>query len=135
MKVNPQIPVFGDMQFRGDCPTEDIEQINFVSWLKHNFPKHRALFIHPKNEGKRTHNQFNYESRMGGIPTGASDCIIPGCPAFVVELKRQDHTKSKWQKRQPEYLLNAKENGCFIGVAFGADGLKEAFLQWLELQP
>ena len=134
MKVDPEIPTFGDMSFRGDCPKEDIDQINFVSWLKHNYPTHRALFIHPKNEGKRKHNQVNYESRTGGIPTGASDCIIPGCPAFVVELKRQDHTKSQWQKGQQQYLINAKEAGAFIGVAFGFEGLKEAFLQWLELQ-
>lgn len=134
MKVNPLIPVFGDMSYRGDCPTEDTEQINFVSWLKHNHPDYRTLFIHPKNEGKRQFNQVNYESRTGGIPTGASDCIIPGCPTFVVELKRLDHTKSKWQKGQQEYLINAKEKGAFVGVAFGCEGLKEAFKLWLTAQ-
>lgn len=133
MKFNDSIPVFGDVSYRGQCPTEDIEQINFVSWLKHNHPELRCLFIHPKNEGKRSHNQVNYESRTGGLPTGASDLIIPGNPCFVVELKRQDHTKSKWQKGQQEYLLSAKETGCFIGIALGFEGAKEAFNLWLGM--
>ena len=132
MRFNKDIPVFGDSSFRGDCPKEDIEQINFYSWLKLNYPKHALLMIHPKNEGKRGYNQVNYESRTGGIPTGASDVIIPGNPCFVVELKRADHTKSKWQKGQQDYLLEAKEAGCFVGVAIGCGGLKEAFLQWLD---
>lgn len=132
MKFNKNIPVFGDPSFRGNCPTEDIEQINFYSWLKFNYPQYSLLMIHPKNEGKRKYNQVNYESRTGGLPTGASDVIIPGNPSFVVELKRANHMKSRWQEGQQEYLLAAKEAGCFVGVALGCNGLKEAFKLWLD---
>lgn len=131
MRFNKDIPVFGDVTFRGDCPKEDIEQIDFYSWLKEHHPIYHMLMIHPKSEGKRNVRQVNYESRTGGIPTGASDLIIPGSPCFVVELKRRDHTKSNWQPQQQPYLLAAKEAGCFIGVALGFEGAKEAFNLWL----
>lgn len=131
MRFNKDIPVFGDVTFRGDCHKEDIEQIDFYSWLKEHHQIYHMLMIHPKSEGKRNVRQVNYESRTGGIPTGASDLIIPGNPCFVVELKRRDHTKSKWQKQQQPYLLAAKEAGCFVGVALGFEGAKEAFNLWL----
>lgn len=135
MKLPPEIPVFGDPSFRGNCCKEDIDQINFYSWLKLNYPLYHKLMIHPQAEGKRNGAQMNYHARTGGIPTGASDVIIPGDPCFVVELKRKDHTKSNWQKEQLPYLLAAKKSGCFVGLALGFDGLKEAFFQWLKTQP
>ena len=61
---------------------------------------------------------------------GASDVIIPGCPAFVCELKRQDHTKSKWQKGQLDYLENCQKNGAFVCVAFGYKAALEAIEEW-----
>lgn len=133
MKLNESIPVFGDVNFRNKCPTEDIEQINFFSWLKFNYPNYANLFLHPKTEGKRTYQQVNYDKRTGGIPTSLPDLIIIHRLPFCVELKRKDHTKSKWQDGQQEKLLELQEAGCFVGLALGADGAKEAFLQWLEI--
>ncbi len=133
MKLHPEIPVFGDPSFRGDCPKEDTEQINFISWLKFHYPLHHTLMIHPQSEGKRNGAQITYQSRTGGMKAGASDCIIPGNPTFVVELKRKDHTKSQWQPKQQDYLLAAQRNGCFIGLALGCDGLKESFLKWMTI--
>ncbi len=131
MRINKEIPTFGDSSFRGDCPKEDVEQINFYSWLKENYPLYHTLMIHPKSGGKRSGAQINYESRTGGMPTGASDLIIPGNPCFVVELKRRDHKKSNWQPEQQPYLLAAKDAGCFVGLALGFKGAKEAFELWL----
>jgi hypothetical protein len=133
MKLPKEIPVFGDTSYRGDCPKEEIDQINFVSWLKENHRVFFDLLIHPRIEGKMSHKQINSYSKTGGLPIGASDVIIPGNPCFVVELKRRDHTKSRWQPKQPDYLIAAKSTGCFVGVALGCDGLKEAFNQWLIL--
>tara|TARA_R110002020_G_C16137663_1_gene761639 strand:- start:390 stop:797 length:408 start_codon:yes stop_codon:yes gene_type:complete len=134
MRINKEIPTFGDSSFRGDCPKEEIEQINFYSWLKENYPIYHKLMIHPRLEGKMSHQQMNALNKSGGLPTGASDVIIPGNPCFVVELKRKDHTKSNWQPEQQPYLLAAKEAGCFVGLALGCDGLKEAFNLWLTMQ-
>lgn len=134
MKLNKEIPVFGNASYRGECRHEDAEQIDFYAWLKHNYPLYHQLMIHPQAEGKRNGRQMNYHSRTGGIPTGASDVIIPGNPCFVVELKRKDHTKSQWQPEQQPYLIAAKEAGAFVGLALGFDGMKEAFLKWLDIK-
>ena len=134
MKFHPKIPVFGDVNYRGDCPTEDVEQINFYSWLKVNHPKHADLFMHPKAEGKRNGAQYSYDHRTGGIPTSMPDCMIVSFRPFCVELKRKNHTKSRWQDGQQEKLLALAEAGCFVGVALGADAMKEAFELWLNTQ-
>lgn len=132
MKLNPLIPVFGDETFRGKCPVEDVEHINFVSWLRFNHPEIGITLIHPQNEGKKTHQQATKDKKMG-LSKGASDIIIPGSPAFVCEIKRQDHTLSTWQTGQQEFLLQSKSQGSFICVALGATGATIAFKLWLKL--
>lgn len=124
--------VFGDINYRGPCPKEDIEQIDFFSWLAFNHPDYAALAIHPKNEGKRTYQQVTRETMLGSINTGASDVIIPAGLGFVCEIKRRDHTKSRWQKGQPEFLTRASKAGAFSCVALGCQGAKEAFLNYLN---
>jgi len=65
------------------------------------------------------------------MATGASDIIIPGCPAFVCELKRKDHTLCRWQDSQLEFLEAAKNNGAFVCVSLGHEAAWEAFLEWI----
>lgn len=132
MKFNPKIPVYGDTSFRGKCTVEDVEHINFVSWARCNHPEQAAVLIHPKGEGKRSFQQAAKEKKMG-LNTGASDIIIPASLSFICELKRLDHTKSKWQDGQQEYLLAAQKLGSFVCVALGAEGAKLAFLEWLDI--
>lgn len=133
MKFNKEIPVFGDSSFRGDCKKEDLEAMDFYSWLKFNHPEHAEFYIHPKAEGKRTYAQVNYEKKTGGIPTSTPDGLMMHAIPFCVELKRKDHTKSKWQDGQEDKLIGLSKRGCFVGVALGADGMKEAFTKWLEI--
>lgn len=131
MKFPTGIPVFGDATFRGECRPERAEQIEFMSWLKFNHPDYRKLVIHHKNEGKRTFKQVAYESADGSINAGVSDIVIPGNPAFVIELKRLDHTKSRLTSDEESYLHLAMRSGCFAGIALGCRGLKEAFEKWI----
>lgn len=81
----------------------------------------------------RHYKQVSRE-KAEGMTKGASDIIIPGCPAFVCELKRRDRTQSSWQDGQLEYLEAAKRAGAFACVALGADAATEAFEEWLGLQ-
>lgn len=134
MKIDERIPVFGDRDYRGKCNQEETDQINWVSWIRENHPDDYRLMIHPKNEGKRSPFQAAMDRKTGSLNKGASDCVIPGAPSFVVELKRRDHTKSRWQTGQQEYLIAAGEAGCFIGVALGFEAMKEAFLLWKSLK-
>lgn len=134
MKIdeNAKYAVYGDLNYRGKCSSEDSVHVSFIAWVRHHYADIGALLIHPKNEGKRTAQQASMDRKMGSITKGASDIIIPGAPAFVCELKREDPTQSKWQDGQENYLNNAHENGCFACVAFGLDAAKQAFIDWKE---
>jgi hypothetical protein len=133
-KVTSQgVRVFGDMSFRGKCPTEAMEQVTFFNRLRREYPDTwGALALHPRNEAQLRGGQFRALARhkAEGMTPGASDIIIPGRVSFVCEMKRQDHTLSKWQPGQVEYLIAAHKAGAFACVALGAAGAWEAFEAW-----
>lgn len=131
MKFESDIPVYGDIDYRNKkCPTEAAEQITFFNWLRREYPDSYGLIaIHIRNEGKRTIHQAIRE-KAEGMVSGAADIVIPGCPTFICELKRLDHTLSKWQEGQQEYLQAAKNNGAFVCVALGHKAAIEAFNVW-----
>ena len=126
MKFPEWLKVYGDIKYRGKCPTENAEQITFFNSLP---PGLRMLAIHPRNEGKRTMQQAQREKAEGMTP-GAADIIIIGCPTFVCELKRQDHTKSVWQPNQVEHLALAQANGAFVCVALGWEAAIQGLDEW-----
>lgn len=131
MKVPEWLPAYGDMSYRGECALEGAEQITFVSRVRRSYPDGIGkLIVHIPNEGKRTFGQIT-RAKANGLTKGASDIIIPGNPSFLCELKRRDHTKSKWGDGQIEYLEAAKENGAFVCVAFGCDAAWEALQVWI----
>jgi len=119
-------------EYRGECPTEAVEQATFFSKLRRERPALGSVAIHPRNEAQLRGGQFRAITRhkAEGMNPGASDIIIPGAPTFVCELKRRDRTKSKWQPGQQDYLRNIARMGCFACVAFGADEAWKAFLAW-----
>jgi hypothetical protein len=126
------VPVYGDQSFRGKCPSESVEQVTFFNRIR-KIPVWGRIALHPRNEGKRHYKQVSRE-KSEGMTEGASDIIIPGCPALVCELKRRDHTQSAWQDGQVEYLEAAQKAGAFVCVALGADGAMDAFEEWLRSQ-
>lgn len=130
MKFDPWIKVYGDASYRGDCPIESAEQITFFNKLRRFFPDDLGLIaVHPRNEGKRDFRKVAKE-KAEGMTKGASDIIIPGCPSFVCELKRRDHTKSAWEDGQREYLKAAQDNGAFVCVALGWEAAWQALEDW-----
>jgi hypothetical protein len=131
MKFPPDIDVYGDQNYRGQCPSESLEQITFFNRIRDKYPDSWALIaLHPRNEGQRHFAQVTKE-KAEGMVKGAADVIIPGFPAFVCEIKRRDHTKSKWQDGQQEFLDAAKKAGAFVCVALGAEAASEAFSDYL----
>lgn len=132
MKIPTWLPTYGDTTFRGECPTESAEQVTFFNRLRAQYPESFGrIATHIKNEGKRSQNQAQRD-RMQGMTKGASDIIIPGNPTFICELKRKDHTKSKWQSGQQEYLKSAQDLGAFVCLALGVEGAWEAFEYYLQ---
>ena len=131
MKFPEWLPVFGDLDYRNKkCPVESAEQITFFNTLRREYPELGKIAIHPRNEGKRTIQQTQ-RHKAEGMTTGASDIIIPGCPAFVCEMKRQDHTLCSWEDDQLTYLETAKNNGAFVCVALGHEAAMEALKLWI----
>lgn len=132
MKFPEWLPVYGDASYRGDCPKEAPEQMTFVARVRREYPdSYGRLIVHIQNEGKRTHGQAFY-AKASGLTTGAADIMIPAAVPFVCEVKRADHTKSKWQDGQLAYLSAAKEQGAFVCVALGADGASMALEEWIK---
>lgn len=128
-------PIYGDTSFRGKCPTEAVEQVTLFNRIRKT--KWGSLAIHPRNEQQLKGGQHRgmIKQKAEGMTPGASDVIIPARIPFVCELKRRDHTKSKWQPGQVEYLTAAQDAGAFACVALGCDAAWEAFNLWLsELQ-
>jgi hypothetical protein len=131
MRFPEWLPVYGDQEYRNKkCPVESAEQITFFNTLRRDYPELGRIAIHPRNEGKRTANQAQRQKAEGMTP-GASDIIIPGSPAFVCELKRQDHTLSAWEPNQLEYLATAQTMGAFVCVALGHKAALEALEVWI----
>ena len=128
-KIPPQIPVFGDINFRGPCPLETPEQISFLCLLRDEFPELAEIAVHIRNEGKRTKRQGK-QHKLEGMNTGASDIMIPCCPPMLIEIKRRDHTQSSSSPKQLKYLVDSQEQGAFACYALGAIGAIEAVEAW-----
>lgn len=125
--------IFGDTDFRGACPKEDLEQVTFFSRLRREYPDTWGMIaVHPRNEGLRTGGHLGAVSRhkAEGMTAGASDIIIPARVAFVCEMKRRDHTKSQWQEGQEDYLAAVVKSGGFACVALGVDAAWQALQYW-----
>jgi len=122
-----KIPVYGDTEWRGSCPTETAEQVTFFAAIRKT-PLGRVA-LHIKNEGRRRHGQVSWD-KANGLVKGASDIMIPGALAFVCELKRKDHTKSRISDEQIAYLEAAQEYGAFVCIALGWEAAWEAVQEW-----
>jgi hypothetical protein len=134
MKFLPEIKVYGDQSFRGDCPSESLEQVTFFNRLRREYPDTWGkIALHPRNEGQRSFRQVAHQ-KAEGMVSGAADVIICGSPTFVCEIKRRDHTKSTWQPDQVEFLLQAVAAGSFVCVALGADAATGAFNEYLDVR-
>jgi hypothetical protein len=123
MKFPQWLKVYGDVGFRGDCPSETLEAITFFARIRREYPTtYGKIATHIRNEGKRNWQQVARQ-KSEGMTKGAPDIIIPIGRSFVCELKRQDHTKSKWQD-----LKAAHDAGAFVCVALGYEAAYQAFL-------
>jgi len=136
MIIPNDIKVYGNTNFRGDCPLEDAELMTFFNQLRIKYPDIAKVAIHPDNEGLilgAAHNAHIKQKAKGAIRNGAADIIICGSPSFVCEMKRQDHTKSKWQDGQLDFLQTSQKLGAFVCVALGYEAALQALNDWLKL--
>ncbi len=124
-----------DSGYRGDCVTEEIDQINSVSWFRYTYPEYHYLFFHPVNEGKIP-VQYRAKLKKCGMLPGMSDCVLlvssMEYPYALIELKRKDRTKSKISSDQRAVLNAAADGGAFAAIACGAEEFKKAVADYLQ---
>ena len=135
MKFPENIPVYGDQSFRGDCPKEHVEQMSLVNQIRRVYPDTFGKIVyHPRNEGLLSKGQFSSvaKHKAEGMTKGAPDCVIPGNPSLLIEIKRCNHMLSHWQEGQVEYLTAAQKLGAFVCVALGAKAAFQAFEEYRE---
>lgn len=130
MKFPEGITVFGDKDYRGDCPLEDADLITFFNQLRKKYPHLADVALHIKNEGKRNVRQIQRDRAKGALNSGASDIVIVGSTSLVCELKRKDHTKSTITAEQVTFLNNAENSGAFVCIALGWEAAIEAVDQF-----
>ena len=111
------------------CPLEKIDQMNSVSWLRHEYPDY--LFWHTVNEGSKHKASAVIDHQMG-LLKGVSDILIligfgGKYPFAAIELKRQGKAQaSTVSKEQREFLAAVRRRGGFAAVAYGFEQFKIA---------
>lgn len=111
---------------------EDIEQIDYVSWLRFNHPEMHARCFHVPNE---TQSSISYQSKLTnmGRNSGIPDLMFIGLP-FVIEMKKIINASVRGV--QKEKLNISAEAGWFTCVCFGAEAAKlatEDFIKELDI--
>lgn len=112
------------------CSLEKIDQMNSVSWLRHEYPDY--LFWHTVNEGSKHKASAVIDHQMG-LLKGVSDILIligfgGKYPFAAIELKRQGKAQaSPVSKEQREFLAAVRCRGGFAAVAYGFEQFKIAF--------
>lgn len=131
--LNKDIKIYGDLSYRNkNCPSETIEQITFFNYVRTKYPSTIGVIAtHQRNEGKRSYGQARMQ-KAEGMTKGAADIVIPGGQSFVCEMKRKDHTLSRWQDGQIKYLSAASGLGSFTCVALGHGAAIEALEDWIN---
>ena len=128
------ILIFGDENFRGACPKENMASQTLVSQTRIRYP--HTVFMHIKNEGKRTKNQIDFDKTMG-FRKGASDYLFIGYPTMALEIKQENHKKSTIDTEQIKFLEDVISVGGIGAVAFGGKGAVEAmeYFQAMQKKP
>ena len=135
------VMLFGDPDYRGECPAEDSDLISFVAWLKYNWPELESCIIHTPNEGGLP-VQARMQQKKKGVLFRCPDIIVMTVPAFCMELKRRNPAKSlaraedrKRFSEQVDVLASMQKQGNFSCAALGIDAAREAwkyFLAWRD---
>lgn len=120
-----------DSKYRGECPSEMVEQINSMGWLEKHYPDRWPLIFHYPAEVKAK-PQYMAVRRKCGVKPGISDIIDFGEIRGAFELKRRDKTKSRVSKEQIEFLESVDASGGFAAIAYGFDQMMLAYSQFID---
>lgn len=119
-------------------PLEEVEQTDFFSLLRYEYPIEASLTFHPVNEGA-IKPQYRDKLIKQGLLKGVSDVtsLYPGFKhdGFCGEMKRANKKEaSAVSKEQKKFLKNAEQAGKFSCVAYGAVPMWWAWCDYLGLE-
>lgn len=120
-----------DSGYRGECPSEMVEQINSVGWLEKHYPDRWPLIFHYPAEVKAK-PQYMAIRRKCGVKPGISDIIDFGAIRGAFELKRLDKTKSKVSNEQIEFLESVDASGGFAAIVYGYEQFLLAYSEYIN---
>lgn len=120
-----------DSGYRGDCPSELVEQINCMGYLEKHHPDRWPLIWHTPGEVKAK-PQYMAVRRKCGVKAGISDIIDFGEIRGAFELKRRDRTKSRVSKDQIAFLESVDASGGFAAIVYGFDQMMLAYSQFID---
>lgn len=122
---------FYDSGYRGECPSEMVEQINSMGWLEKHHPDRWSLIFHYPAEAKAK-PQYMAIRRKLGVKAGIADIIDFGQIRGAFELKRRDKTKSKVSKDQLEFLESVDASGGFAAICYSFEQFMLAYSDYLD---
>jgi hypothetical protein len=121
-----------DSGYRGECPSEMVEQINSMGWLEKNHSDRWPLVFHYPAETKAK-PQYMAIRRKLGVKSGIADIIDFGAVRGAFELKRRDKTKSKVSKDQIEFLEAVDASGGFAAICYSHEQFLLAYSDYLAI--
>lgn len=121
-----------DSGYRGECPSERVEQINVMGWLEKNHPDRWPLIWHTPNEIKASPQYMAMRKKMG-VKSGIADVIDFGVVRGAFELKREDRTKSSVSKEQRDHLGAVDASGGFAAIVYGYQQFLLAYSDYLAI--
>lgn len=126
-----------DSGYRGICPVEDADQINFTSWFYYQYPHYSTLYFHVVNENTMP-VQGRVKAKKKGLKAGVSDIFVMikrgVYSGLVIELKRQDKTKSRVSIEQQCFLEEMDEQGFYCAVCYGFEQAKKCVQDYLTIK-
>jgi len=108
--------------------SEDREQIEFVSWIKQNYPEEKVIHI---PNGKKRSIIDAVRLKAMGVMKGVPDLFFPSLYLWIEMKKVKDGKLSPEQKVVMESL---RRDGYRVAVCKGAEEAKALFLSYKTLQ-
>lgn len=111
---------------------EQILQINFINWFKHEWPELALDILHIANERRCSLQEGVILKRMGVIPH-VTDILLAlpvnGFHGLWMELKTE---KGRLSDGQMEFIKRKNQRGYFAIAVWGLEAAKEVIRTYLK---
>lgn len=127
-----------DSGYRGECNSEDGDQMSCMEWIKHHHPNRWPLVFHCPNEltvdkKKRGYALHLDRRKRKGVKPGIPDTLdLNGPIVGAFELKKKDKNQTSVTKSQRDVLAAVSASGGFAAICYGYEQFVIAYSDYLE---